>query len=259
MNPNSPFYERTSILIGEQGLNKLASKHVLIVGLGGVGGATTEAMARIGVGTITLLDHDVVGLSNLNRQLITLQSNVGEKKTKVAAARIASINPDTIVHIHDGFIHPDNVAELLAEMQPDYVLDCIDSVVCKAALVHACQQAGIPVVSALGAGGRIDVRKVQITTLNKTEICGLARALRGRLRKLGGDLCYPVVFSSEPAVNALPHEPIPGDPNARPRATNGTISYLPNIFGFMAAGVAIEHMLADHNCTKPGRDEKLLG
>ncbi|OIP99764.1 MAG: tRNA threonylcarbamoyladenosine dehydratase [Zetaproteobacteria bacterium CG2_30_46_52] len=248
MNHSSPFYERTSILIGEQGLNKLASKHVLIVGLGGVGGAATEAMGRIGVGKLTLLDHDVVGLSNLNRQLITLQNNIGEKKTAVAAARIASINPDTTVEIHDGFIHPDNVAELLAGLKPDYVLDCIDSVVCKAALVYACQQAGIPVVTALGAGGRIDVSKVQITTLNKTETCGLARALRGRLRKLGGNLKYPVVFSSEPAVNALPHEPIPGDPDARPRATNGTISYLPNIFGFMTAGFAIQQMLQEDDC-----------
>jgi len=104
------------------------------------------------------------------------------------------------------------------------------------------------VVTALGAGGRIDVSKVQITTLNKTETCGLARALRGRLRKLGGNLKYPVVFSSEPAVNALPHEPIPGDPDARPRATNGTISYLPNIFGFMTAGFAIQQMLQEDDC-----------
>lgn len=243
MNHTSPFYERTKILIGEVGLNTLADKHVLIVGLGGVGGAAAEAMGRVGIGKLTLLDHDVVGLSNLNRQLITLRGNIGEKKTAVAAARIASINPDCNVVIHDGFIHPDNIAELLAELAPDYVLDCIDSVVCKAALVLACQQASIPVVTALGAGGRIDVSKVQVTTLNNTHTCGLARALRGRLNKIGGSLDYPVIFSSEPAVNALPHEPIPGFPDARQRATNGTISYLPNIFGFMTAGYAIQQML----------------
>jgi len=218
-------------------------KHVMIIGLGGVGGAATEAIARIGVGKITLLDHDVVGLSNLNRQLIALQSNIGDKKTAVAAERIANINPDTTVNIHDDFIHPENVAELLTFYKPDYVLDCIDSIVCKAALVYACQQANIPVITALGAGGRTDVTKAEVTTLKKTHTCGLARALRGRLRKLGGDLNYPVVFSSEPAINALPHEPIPNEPNARPRATNGTISYLPNIFGFMAAGYAIQQML----------------
>ena len=240
---SNPFYERTEILIGKAGVNLLASQHVLIAGLGGVGGAATEAMTRIGIGKLTLLDHDVVGLSNLNRQLITQQSNVGEKKTDAAAKRIASINPDVHINIHDDFIHPENVEALLAEYQPNYVLDCIDSVVCKAALVYACQQAGIPVVSALGAGGRIDASKAEITTLNQTHTCGLARALRGRLKKLGGSLNYPVVFSSEKAINALPHEPIPGEPDARPRATNGTISYLPNIFGFMAAGYAIQKLL----------------
>ncbi len=243
MNDPKVLHERTEILLGQAGLDKLHGKHVMIVGLGGVGGAATEAIARIGIGSITLIDHDTVGLSNLNRQLIALQSNIGEKKTEVAAARIHSINPDTQVTIHDDFIHPESVADILAQYQPDYVLDCIDSIVCKAALVYACQQADIPVVTALGAGGRIDVRKVQITTLGKTHTCGLARALRNRLRQLGGNLNYPVVFSTEAAVNALPHEPIPGEPDARPRATNGTISYLPNIFGFMAAGYAIQDML----------------
>ena len=246
MSPTSNvLHERTHILLGEEGLLSLMRKHVLIVGLGGVGGAATEAIARIGVGTITLVDHDVVGLSNLNRQLIALQSNIGDKKTAVAAARVASINPDTKVNIHDDFIHPESVAELISFYKPDYVLDCIDSIVCKASLVYACQQAGIPVVTALGAGGRTDVTKAHVTTLKKTHTCGLARALRGRLRKLGGNLNYPVVFSTEPAINALPHEPIPGDPDARPRATNGTISYLPNIFGFMTAGYAIQQMLKE--------------
>ncbi len=242
MNP-AILHERTHILIGDQGLKTLSENTVLIVGLGGVGGAATEAMARIGVGHIILLDHDVVALSNLNRQLITLQSNVGEKKTKVAAERIANINPELKVTIHDDFIHPDNIVDILSDYQPDYVLDCIDSVVCKAALVASCQKAGIPVVTSLGAGGRLDVSKAEVTTLNKTHTCGLARALRARLRKLGASLDYPVIFSSEPAINALPHEPIPGDPDARPRATNGTISYLPNIFGFMTAGYAIQQML----------------
>jgi len=123
------------------------------------------------------------------------------------------------------------------------VLDCIDSIVCKASLVFACQQANIPVITSLGAGGRTDVTQTKITTLKKTHTCGLARALRGRLRKLGASLDYPVVFSTEPAINALSHEPIPNMPDARPRATNGTISYLPNIFGFMTAGYAIQQML----------------
>jgi len=247
--PN-PLHERTEILIGEQGVQCLADKHVLIAGLGGVGGAATEAIARIGMGQITLLDHDSVGLSNLNRQILTLQSNLGEQKTAVAAKRVHDINPTTQVNEHYDFIHPDNVDALLAQYKPDFVLDCIDSVVCKAALVAACQKASIAVASSLGAGGRMDVSKVEVTTLKKTHTCGLARALRGRLRKLHASLDYPVIFSSEPAINALPHEAIPGDPNARPRATNGTISYLPNIFGFMLAGYAIEQMLKANQASK---------
>jgi len=243
----NPLHERTHILVGDQGIETLANKHVLIVGLGGVGGAATEAIARIGIGHITLLDHDVVGLSNLNRQLITLQSNLGEKKTTVAAQRIADINPDAQVTIRDEFVHPDNVDALLAELKPDYVLDCIDSVVCKAALIAACQQAGIAIVTSLGAGGRFDVSKAEVTSLKKTHTCGLARALRARLRKIGGSLNHPVIFSSEPAINASSHQAIPGDPDARPRATNGTISYLPNIFGFMTAGYAIQQMLKHDN------------
>jgi len=241
----NPLHERTHILVGDEGISKLAKKHVLIIGLGGVGGAATEAIARIGIGNITLLDHDIVGISNLNRQLITLQSNLGEKKTAVAAKRIADINPDANICIRDEFIHPDNVDTLLAELKPDYVLDCIDSIVCKAALIAACQKAGIAIVSSLGAGGRFDVRKAEVTSLKKTHTCGLARALRSRLRKIGGSLEHPVIFSSEPAINASSHQAIPGDANARPRATNGTISYLPNIFGFMTAGYAIEQMLKE--------------
>jgi len=240
---NRDIHERTRILVGQQGVDRLAATHVLIVGLGGVGGAAAEAVVRAGIGTITLIDHDTVGASNLNRQLITLQSNIGQPKTAVAAARLADINPAARVQPHGGFLHPENVEELLRDYRPDYVLDCIDSIVCKAALVAACQRLGIPVATSLGAGGRTDVTKACITTLAETHTCGLARELRMKLRKLGGSLDYPVVFSSERAINAQPHQPLPHDPTARPRATNGTISYLPNLFGFMLAGYAIRQLL----------------
>ncbi|HXH72523.1 MAG TPA: tRNA threonylcarbamoyladenosine dehydratase [Mariprofundaceae bacterium] len=236
-------HERTRILIGQEGLDRLAAAHVLVVGLGGVGGAAAEAVVRAGIGTVTLIDHDKVGLSNLNRQLITLQSNVGEPKTKVAAARLADINPKAAIRPHEGFLHPENVETVLAEYRPDYVLDCIDSIVCKAALVAACQRLGIPVASSLGAGGRTDVTKAHIRKLAKTHTCGLARELRMKLRKLGGSLDYPVVYSDERAVNAQPHQPLAHDPTARPRATNGTISYMPNLFGFMLAGYVIKQLL----------------
>jgi len=235
--------ERTRILVGQDGLNHLNNCHVLVAGLGGVGGAAIEALARAHIGTLTLVDHDEVAASNLNRQLITTRTNIGSKKAEAAAVRLREINPDIRLNLHAHFLHPDNAGALLDNMQPDYVLDCIDSVTCKGSLVAACQQRGIPVASSLGAGGRLDVTRAEITTLAKTHTCGLARALRHRLRRLGASFNYPVVFSGEPAINAQPHQPIAGHPDARPRAVNGTISYMPNLFGFMLAGFAIQQLL----------------
>lgn len=237
--------ERTRILIGNDGVEHLQRKHVLIAGLGGVGGAAIESVCRAGIGIMTLLDHDGVGASNLNRQLITLQSNIGMKKADVAATRLKDINPDVVLNLYPGFLSPDNVTDILDQYAPDYVLDCIDSVTCKGSLIAACQQKGIPVITSLGAGGRTDVTKAEVTLLSKTHTCGLARALRQRLKKLGASLDYPVVFSSEKAINATEHRPIDGHPDARPRAVNGTISYMPNLFGFMVGGYAIQQMLAE--------------
>lgn len=241
----SDIQERTRILVGEDGVSHLLGKHVLIAGLGGVGGAAIEAICRAGIGTMTLLDHDLVGASNLNRQLITQQSNIGMKKADVAAARLKDINPDVALNLYPGFLNPANAGGVLDEYKPDFVLDCIDSVTCKGSLIAACQQRNIPVITSLGAGGRTDVTKAEVTLLSKTHTCGLARALRHRLKRLGASLDYPVVFSSEKAINATEHRPIEGDPSARPRAVNGTISYMPNLFGFMVAGYAIQQMLAE--------------
>ncbi len=234
-------HERTRILIGEAGLARLRRAHVMIVGLGGVGGAALESCARAGIGRLTLVDHDRIAASNLNRQLITLQANIGTAKAKTAAARARAIDPSLAIEAVDAFLHPDNIDPLLREHRPDFVLDCIDSVICKAHLILACQRLGIEAASSLGAGGRTNPALARIARLRDTHTCGLARALRGRLRKLGGSLDHPVVFSTEPARGALPHKP-PAE-GARPRATNGTISYMPNLFGFMLAGHMIERLL----------------
>ncbi len=234
-------HERTRILIGEAGLARLRRATVLVAGLGGVGGAAVEACARAGIGRIALVDHDRIAASNLNRQLITTQANIGRAKAEVAVERIRSIDPGLDIRAHDGFLHPDNAEAILRDIAPDIVLDCIDSVICKAHLVAACQRLGIAVASSLGAGGRTNPALARIARLRDTHTCGLARALRGRLRKIGASLDYPVVFSTEPARGALPHKaPAEG---ARPRATNGTISYMPNLFGFMLAGHMIDRLL----------------
>jgi len=235
--------ERTEILIGETGLDYLAGLHLLVVGLGGVGGAVVEALARAGLGKLTIVDHDSVGLSNMNRQLVCTHSTMGQDKATAMGARAIDINPDIQLNAHVGFLGYENMESFLAGGDFDYVIDCIDSVSCKSLLVATCQKLGIPVASSLGAGGRLDVTKAEITTLDKTYNCGLAVNLRRKLRRAGASLDYPVVFSGEFPIKPLPQEPVGSDPNRLPRAVNGTISYMPNLFGFMLAGFVIKQLL----------------
>jgi len=235
--------DRTEILIGQTRVAQLAKKHVMVVGLGGVGGYAAEAVARAGIGKMTIVDYDRVAPSNCNRQLPALQSTIGQTKSQVMGHRLRDINPDLELEILDTFLNPDNISETLQGQSIDYLLDCIDSIACKAALVAACQSEGVPVVSAMGAGGRLDVTRVRISTLENTLICPRARAMRGQMRKLGASLDYPVVFSDEIPVKGLPHQPIDGDNPGRPRAVNGTVSYLPGLFGMMLAGQVIQELI----------------
>ncbi len=235
--------ERTEILIGKQGLNYLQGLNVLVVGLGGVGGAAVEAVARAGIGRLTIVDHDSVGLSNMNRQLVCTHSAIGQDKATAMGARVLDINPDIQLNAHVGFLNYENMESFLKAGDFDYVIDCIDSVACKTVLVATSQALNIPVASSLGAGGRLDVTKAEITTLDKTYNCGLAVNLRRKLRRAGASLDYPVVFSGEFPIKPLPQAPVGNDPNHLPRAVNGTISYMPNLFGFMLAGFVIKQLL----------------
>ena len=265
-------HARTEILIGADGLARLRATHVLMAGLGGVGGYAAEALGRAGIGRLTLLDHDVVSLSNLNRQLLALHSTLGRPKVQVMAERLRDIDPAIELTLIGEFLQPDDADALVAPLSPspsptkgegsqtltlgpsptsgeerryDYVADCIDSIACKAALVAACHRHGVPVISALGAGNCLDVSRVQVAQLNQTQMCPLARELRRKLRELGAPLNYPVIYSDEPRRPPQPHQPVGGDTPGRPRAVNGTISYLPALFGVMLAGVVIHRLLGD--------------
>lgn len=237
-------HERTELLIGPERLERLSRRHVLIAGLGGVGSYAAEAIARAGVGRMTLLDHDVVGLSNMNRQLVALHSTVGRKKSEVMAERIRDINPDIRVDTINDFLSPANVADRVPG-DLDYALDCIDSIACKAALVLHCQERRIPVASSMGAGGRLDPTALRVGPLGRTVLCPLARELRKRLRRMGASLDYPVVFSAEQPVKGTAHRPLDGPRPGRARAVNGTISYLPPLFGYTLAGLVIRALLND--------------
>ncbi len=236
-------HERTQRLVGEDGLYFLKNKQILIAGIGGVGSFVAEAMVRAGIGKITLIDHDVVSESNINRQLIALHSTLRQSKVEVMRQRALDINPEVQITTIDDFIKPENVETLLTHSAFDYVLDCIDSISSKVALVTTCQQQHLPIISSMGAGGRIDPSKIKITSLQNTIVCPLARIMRQRMRKSGASLNYPVVFSDEIPRKGSEHRPIEDDPNAHPRSTNGTISYLPALFGLQMTGHVIKHFL----------------
>ncbi|MCK5903053.1 MAG: tRNA threonylcarbamoyladenosine dehydratase [Cocleimonas sp.] len=236
-------HERTQLLIGEENLYFLRHKHLLIAGIGGVGSFVVEALVRAGIGKVTLVDHDVVSKSNINRQLVALHSTIGQPKVEVMRQRALDINPSLQITIIDAFIKEDNINTVLLNTAFDYVIDCIDSISSKVALVVACQQQQVPIISSMGAGGRIKTDKIYLSTLDKTSICPLARMMRQRMRKAGGNLNYPVIFSTEIPKKGTAHRPIDEDASAHPRSVNGTLSYLPSLFGLHLAGHVIQHFL----------------
>lgn len=225
---------RTRLLLGHEGTDRLARARVFVAGVGGVGGYAAEMLARSGVGNLKLVDADTVSASNLNRQLIATIPNIGKSKTALFKERFELINPAIRVETTEGFITPGNVAEMLGEGQFDFVIDAIDTVAPKVALIAHCLQSGIPVISSMGAGGRLDPTRVGYYDLWETRDDGLARAVRQRLKKLGLKRPLKVVASSEPprlsAVIQLEER--------NKRSSYGTIATIPSIFGiFMAAHV----------------------
>lgn len=234
-------FERAEILIGPEGVAKLAGKHVFLAGLGGVGSWCAEALARAGIGRLTLVDMDTVAVSNINRQLPALHSTIGRKKTDVMADRILDINPDCEVEVLDVFIDPDNVQTLLP-LDVDYVVDCIDSLNCKVALIVAAHRRGTPVAASMGAGNKLDPSRIRLADIGKTQVCPLAREVRHRLKRQGIEKGILTVYSDETGRPPRPPEPTS---HGRARAVNGTISYLPPLFGLMLAGAVIQRLLAD--------------
>jgi tRNA A37 threonylcarbamoyladenosine dehydratase len=244
-----PLFERTRILVGEDGAAALRTARVFLAGLGGVGAYAAEALARAGVGAITLVDHDLVAASNLNRQLPALHSTLGRPKIDVMAERIRDINPSCQLTLVDDFLTADNVAAHLAGGH-QVVLDAIDSLSSKTALIETAYRAGLTVVSSMGAGGRLDPTRLHVTDLQATRVCPLARAVRTQLRRRGIGRGVTAVWSDETPLPPLPPEDVG---RGRPRAVNGTVSYLPALFGLTLAGVAIRRVLGLDRPSAGGR------
>jgi tRNA threonylcarbamoyladenosine dehydratase len=237
----NPLFERSHILIGNEGIERLQSAHIFLAGIGGVGSFTAEALARMGVGQLTLIDHDVVSDSNMNRQLVALNSTVGIPKADVMTDRINDINPDCTVTIIKEFLTPDNIPEILNQ-KFDVVIDAIDSMSSKTTLIETAWRNNMTTFASMGAGGKLDPTQVRTGDLMDTSMCKLAKQLRGHLRRRGVGRGIQTVYSLESPLPPLPPEAVG---RGRPRAVNGTVSYMPSIFGLILAGMVINHIIGD--------------
>lgn len=236
------WYNRTETLLGQEALSRLAGSRVLVAGVGGVGGYAAEMLVRTGVGHITIIDADNVAISNINRQLIALQSSVGESKVELFAHRFRDINPEIETEARQQYISPENVPALLAE-DYDYVVDAIDTVAPKMALILHCLTHRIPIISSMGAGGRIDPTRVGYFDISETREDGLARVVRQRLRKEGIRHGLEVVASTEAPRRRSVMEL--NEPNKR--SSFGTIASIPAIFGIFLANKVITKLAALNN------------
>lgn len=226
-------FSREELLLGKEGIERLKSAHVAVFGVGGVGSYTTEALARGGVGHITLIDNDTVNITNINRQLIALHSTIGQLKVEAAKRRILDINPDCEVTVHDCFYTGSEV-DL---SQFDFIADAIDSVSAKLALVENAHKLGVNIISSMGTGNKLDATKLVVTDISKTSMCPLAKVMRVELRKRG-IMHHRVVYSIEQPV---PHKAQSEEDESR-RKTIGSISYVPPVAGLIMAGEIIREI-----------------
>ena len=238
-------YSRTRLLLGQQGIDRLRAARVAVFGVGGVGGYVVEALARSGVGALDLIDDDKVCLSNLNRQIIATHSTLGQYKVDAAAARVRDIDPDIQVRTYKIFYTPET-ADQFDFSQYSYVVDAIDTVSGKLALVMQARAAGVPVICSMGAGNKLDPTRFEVADLYETSVCPLARVMRAECRKRGIDH-LKVVYSKEPPMAPRPEEAMPaGMPDsspARPGAPKkrapGSNAFVPSAAGLIIAGQVV--------------------
>lgn len=232
-------FQRTEMLVGKEALEKLAAARVAVFGIGGVGGHAAEALARAGVGALDLFDGDVVALSNLNRQIVALHSTIGRNKANTMRERVLDINPSAQVVAHPVYYTPEN-----ADQYPlagyHYIIDAVDMVAAKLQLAVSAQAANVPIVSAMGAGNKLDPTRFEVADIYATSVCPLARVMRKEL-KARGVQALKVVYSKEPPLK--PIAPPNEDESAR-RATPGSISFVPSVAGLILAGEVIKDLIA---------------
>ncbi|WP_221657475.1 tRNA threonylcarbamoyladenosine dehydratase [Bacteroides salyersiae] len=231
--------QRTELLLGEDKMARLQAAHVLVVGLGGVGAYAAEMICRAGVGRMTIVDADTVQITNLNRQLPAMHSTLGMFKADVLEARFKDINPDLDLKVLPVFLKDENIPDLLDADEYDFIVDAIDTLSPKCYLIYHALQRRIKIVSSMGAGAKSDITQVRFADLWDTYHCGLSKAVRKRLQKMGVKRKVPVVFSTE---QADPKAVLLTDDEMNKKSTCGTVSYMPAVFGCYLAEYVIKRL-----------------
>ena len=234
-------FSRTQLLLGDTAMEKLNNARVAVFGLGGVGGYVVEAFARSGIGSLELIDHDTISLTNLNRQIFATHATVGMDKAEAAKTRVLDINPDISVTARKTFFGPDTLAEFDFS-QYSYVVDAIDTVTGKLALVEAAQKAGVPIISSMGTGNKLDPTKFQIADISKTSVCPLARIMRKECAKRGIKH-LKVLFSTEDPLSPV-NETTEELPEGR-RSLPGSVAFVPSVAGLIIAGEVIKDLIKE--------------
>ena len=229
---------RTELLLGKEKLTRLQKSHVLVIGLGGVGAYAAEMLCRSGIGQLTIVDGDNVELTNLNRQLPGTHSNIGKSKAFVLAERYKDINPAVKINVVNEYLKDERIVEIL-QHDYDYVVDAIDTLTPKVNLIYHSVQRGLPIVSSMGAGGKLNPELIKATDISKSYNCKLARMLRKKLGRLGIRKGFKVVFSPE----EVPESAVRIEEGTNKKSVVGTISYLPPAFGCHIAAVVINDLI----------------
>lgn len=231
--------QRTRLLLGDDKMERLQQAHVLVVGLGGVGAYAAEMICRAGVGQMTIVDADTVQPTNINRQLPALHSTMGKEKAEILAARFKDINPDIRLTVLPVFLKDENIPELLDAARYDFVVDAIDTLAPKCHLIAETLKRHIKIVSSMGAGAKSDITQIRFADIWDTYHCGLSKAVRKRLQKLGIKRKLPVVFSTE---QANPDAVLLTEDERNKKSTCGTVSYMPVVFGCYLAEYVIKRI-----------------
>lgn len=229
-------FSRTELLLGSEAIDKLNNSRVAVFGVGGVGGYVCEALVRSGVGAFDLIDNDRVSLTNINRQIIATHKTIGRYKTEVMMERMLDINPDVRVRVHNCFFLPENADDFPFE-EYDYVVDAVDTVTAKIALVMKAQEKNVPIISSMGAGNKLDASAFQVSDIYKTKVCPLAKVMRRELKKRGVKK-LKVVYSEE-----IPMTPAPSEECTEKRTTPGSVAFVPSVAGLIIAGEVVKDLV----------------